>query len=143
MKSVLYACAAMVLYAIQNVTIEQRLAKYSTVSILFYFYLVMFPMAAILVSYMKVSGQQLAWPSGNAITLVLGVGVAYFFADYCFVSAYTSGGSIMTVMILAMMFPVFASIIKYFWVGGLPNFYQIASYLVAVVSILLLIKGGR
>lgn len=82
MKSVLYACAAMVLYAIQNVTIEQKLAKYSAVSILFYFYLVMLPMAAITVSYMKVSGQQLAWPSGSAITLVLGVGIAYFFADF-------------------------------------------------------------
>ena len=143
MKSVLYACAAMVLYAIQNVTIEQKLAKYSTVSILFYFYLVMFPMAAILVSYMKVSGQQLAWPSGNAVTLVLGVGVAYFFADFFFISAYTSGGSVIMVMTVAMMFPVFASIVKFFWTGALPNFYHVASYLVAVVSILLLVKGGR
>ncbi len=143
MKSVLYACAAMVLYAIQNVTIEQKLAKYSAVSILFYFYLVMLPMAVITVSYMKVSGQQLAWPSGSAITLVLGVGIAYFFADFFFVSAYTSGGSVMMVMTVAMMFPVFASIVKFFWTGTLPNFYHVASYLVAVVSILLLIKGNN
>ncbi|TRZ64401.1 MAG: hypothetical protein D4Q79_01570 [Spirochaetia bacterium] len=142
MKPVLYACAAMFLYAFQNVTIEQKLAKYATASILLYFYLAMLPMAAILAFSMKASGQQSVWPSGNAITLVLSVGVAYFFADYFFISAYTSGGSVATIMTTTMLFPVFASIVKFFWVGVLPNCYQIASYLFAVVSILLLIKGN-
>ena len=143
MKPILYACAAMILYAFQNVILEQKLAKYTTAPILFYFYLAMLPLAVILVIFLRASEQTLVWPSGIAIAITLGVGIVYFFADYCFISAYTSGGNVMTVMIMVMMFPVFASIVKYFWVGALPNHYQIASYLFAVVSVLLLAKGNN
>ncbi len=142
MKPVMYACLAMVLYSLQNVILEQKLAKYTNASLLFYFYIVMLPLTLALILSLRVTKQPIIWPSGTAILIAIGVGAIYFFADYCFIGAYTNGGSLIMVMTIAMLFPVFASVIKYFWVGRLPNFYQIISYFFAAVSIILLIKGN-
>jgi len=142
MKPVLFACLAVLLYSSQNVILEQKLAKYHTVTILVYFYIVMLPVTLGWIAGLKITKQPFVAPSGIAILIALGVGLVYFFADFFFVGAYTSGGSVFSVTTIVIMLPVFASVIKYFWVGGLPNLYQIAGYILAFFAVFLVTKGS-
>lgn len=142
MKPVVYALFALFLYATQNVVIEQKLAKFEVSSVLIYFYIIMLPLAVIRLAQLKLSGQVVT-PSGTAILIALIVGVVYFFADYFFLGAYNAGGSLMTVSTIIIMFPIFASIIKYLWVGGLPNMYQVTGYILAMFAIIFVIKGSQ
>jgi len=141
MKPVIFACLALMFYAVQNVFLEQKLAKYSTFSILLYMYLVMLPLVLICLAALRIKKQPILTPSGIAIGITLGCGLLYFFADYFYVGAYTSGGSVLMVTTIVIMFPIFASIVKYFWTGGLPNFYQVAGYILAFFAVLLVAKG--
>ncbi len=142
MKPVIYAVVALFLYATQNVVLEQKFSGYSTVTILLCLYAVMLPTALIQLGFMHASGQTITAPNGVMIIVALGVGLVYYFADYFFVGAYTHGGSVTTITTIVIMLPVFASIVKFFWVGGLPNGYQIGGYMLAVGSIFLIIKGS-
>lgn len=142
MKPVIYALLALILYAFQNVLLEQKLSKYSTVAIMVYFYITLLPLALVSLFYLKVSGQTVLAPSGVTILAAILIGSLYFFADYFYIGAYTSGGSVLTVTSIVIMFPVFASVIKYFWTGGVPNAYQVFGYLLAVAAVLLISKGS-
>jgi len=142
MKPAIYAVVALFLYATQNVVLEQKFNGYSTVTILLCMYAVMLPAALIQFGYMHVSGQAIVAPNGMMILVALGVGLVYYFADYFFIGAYTQGGSVTTITTIVIMLPVFASIVKFFWVGGLPNGYQIGGYALAVGSVFLIIKGS-
>jgi len=72
------------------------------------------------------------------------IGVIYFVADFSYISAFTAaGGSVMAVSTILIMTPVFSSLVKYVYTGGaLPNGYQIAGYVLAVVAIYLIGKGN-
>ena len=142
MRPVLLATAAMIIYAIQNVLLEQKLAKYSVFSLLTYFYLMMLPLTAGGWIYLKLTNQPTPSPSGWAIVLAMMTGMAYFLADSCYVGAYTNGGDIFTIAAIVVMFPALASAVRYFWVGGLPNVYQVAGYLFAALAVLLVAKGN-
>ncbi len=142
MKPVIYALLALVLYAFQNVFLEQKLSRYNTIALMVYFYVTLLPLALISLCYLKISGQDIVAPPGGTILTVVLVGSLYFFADYFYIGAYTSGGSVLTVTSIVIMFPVFASVIKHFWIGGFPNVFQILGYLLAVVSVLLISKGS-
>lgn len=141
-KPVIYALLAMMLYATQNVVLEQKLSKYHTIALLVYFYGVLLPVSAIVLMTLKITGQNPAMPSGNGIIIAILAGLIYFFADYFFIGAYTNGGDLLTITSIVVMFPVFASIVKYFWVGGLPNTYQVAGYFLAVLSVVFVNKGS-
>lgn len=142
-KVPLLAVIALILYASQNVILEQKLSKFNVFAILLYFYAVTIPLAFAGLIATKALGQQILVPNGKFIWIAVGVGILYFVADTCYVGAYTSGGSLFTITSIVIMFPVFASIIRYFWVGGLPNLYHIASYLLALGAIILSIKGNN
>lgn len=142
MKPVVFACVAMAFYALENVLMEQKLTKYNALSLLVYFYLAMLPLALAGLGYLKLTNAQIVLPTGNAILLAMVVGVMYFFADAFYVSAYTTGGTLMVVTTIVLIFPAFASLIKFFWVGGLPNRYQIIGYALAVLAVLCVAKGN-
>ncbi|MFH0852211.1 MAG: EamA family transporter [bacterium] len=140
MKSIIYACVALVLYATQNVVLEQKLAKCNTFSLLVLLYSAMLPLA--IAGYWFFARRQGAFlPPGNLLWITLLVGVVYFFADAFFISAYTSGGNLIAIATIAALFPVFASVVKYLWVGGLPNRYQIIGYLFAAIAVIFMAKG--
>jgi drug/metabolite transporter (DMT)-like permease len=143
MKPVIYVLLAAIIYAFQNVLFEQKLAKYNTIVLLVYFYVTLLPLALISLSYLKISGQTIVAPSGITILGVILIGSLYFFADYFYIGAYTNGGTVLTVTSIMIMFPVFASAIKYFMTGGsFPNIYLIIGYLLAAVSVLFVAKGS-
>ncbi|MDO8598823.1 MAG: hypothetical protein Q7S02_01830 [bacterium] len=138
MKPVLLATTAMVLYAIQNVVIEQKLSRLPVATLLVLFYAIMLPLALTRYGIHRAAGDATMLPTGPVLALTLVVGVVLFLADYCYLAAYTSGGTLMSVTTIAIMLPIFASIVKFAWARELPNGFQIAGYALAIVG-----KGNR
>ena len=142
MKPVLLACLAVILYAGQNVMMDMKLSKFSTISILVLGYLVMLPLSLIRIGSMRLTGEAIVFPNGIFLWLALLTGLIWFLADYAYVSAYTSGGSLLTITTIVTLFPVVASVAKFIWTGGLPNSYQIAGYILAATAVYLVGKGA-
>ncbi|MFW0862742.1 MAG: EamA family transporter [Candidatus Komeilibacteria bacterium] len=142
MKTILLATGGMLLYALQSFLFENRLSKYTTPTLMVYLYLAMLPLALLSVGYMSFHKQPIVAPSGNAILLVVAIGVMYFVADYLYFTAYTSGGNLYVIATIAAMFPVFASIIKFVATKEPPNLYQLGAYILALCSVLLVSKGN-
>jgi len=142
MKPIVFAFAAMIFYASQNVMLEQKLSKYTAIVTLVYFYLAMLPLALIGLSYLKITHQQVVVPSGSNILIALAVGAMFFFADTFYVSAYAAGGTLITVTTITLVFPAVASLMKYCWVSGMPNRYQIIGYALAALGVITVIKGS-
>lgn len=143
MKSVIYAFIGTCLYAITGVVIEQKLEKFNTISLVILFVLPMIPLALIWLGVQKVTHQEITFPTGTALLIVMVMGVAYFFADYFYLSAFTHGGSVLTISMIILIVPAVAAIIRYFWVGGLPNTYQIIGYVLIVTAMIFITKGSR
>ncbi|MFW0838113.1 MAG: EamA family transporter [Candidatus Komeilibacteria bacterium] len=142
MKTVILATAGMILYALQSFLLEAKLSKYTTASLMVYLYIAMLPLALLSIGYMMWSKQPIVAPSGNALLLVIGIGIMYFLADYLYFSAYTSGGNLYVIATIAAMFPIFASLIKFAVTKEPPNVYQIGAYVLAFCSVLLITKSG-
>ena len=143
MKPAWMAVVAMVIYAFQNVVMEQKFgSKYSIFPLLVYIYLAMLPLALGGWAYLRMTGQPVVQPSGSMIILTILVGLAYFIADSFYLGAYTGGGDVLTVTARVVMIPVLASAIKYFWTGGLPNLYQVIGYILAVAAVIMVAKGS-
>ena len=141
MKPALLAIAAMVLYASQNVMMEQKLSKFSTPALLTIMYAVMFPLVLARLATMKALGEEINFPMGDALFYALLSGAIYFIADYAFVGAYTNGGSVMLVSTIVVTFPVFAAIIKYVMYGHTPNMYQVVGSVLAFAAVFLVTFG--
>lgn len=142
MKSIGYALLSLVLFAGENVVLQVKLSKYNATHVLVCFYLAMLPLALISTQLMKLLPEKASPLPSSVYLLATIVGVVYFVADFCYVSAYTSGGSVMTVTTLVILFPVLASLMLYLYRRELPNGWQIAGYCVAFVAILLVTKGN-
>lgn len=143
MKTVIFVVIAAVVYAIQNVILEQKMSKYSQPAILVYFYLLMLPVVCIWLLQMKLTHQPIVAPTGTMIWLALGLGAMYLIADACYLTAFTLGGNVITITTILVMMPVVASAIKFVWTGSLPNSYQVVGYLAAVAAVLLMAKGSK
>jgi len=141
-KSVVYAFLAVWLYAFSNVIIETKLAKYTTMALLLYWYFTLAPLAVAGLGYMYLTGQKVAMPSGGAAGMAILAAVVFFFADYFYIGAYTSGGSLLAVTTLVVLFPAIAQLIKFVWVGGSPNYYHIFGYVLAALAVVLISKGS-
>ena len=141
-RPVLYAFVAMCLYALQNVLLEVRLSKYSTMGLLMYWYFTLAPLAVAGMGYLYLTGQNLTLPSRPDAPIVVAVGALFFVADLFYVGAYTSGGNLLAITTLVVLFPAIAQLIKFAWVGGTMNYYHVIGYLLAALAIILIGKGS-
>jgi len=141
-KPILYAVLAMALYAAQNVVMEVKLSKYTTMALLLYWYFTMAPLALAGLGYMYWSEQNVAMPKSGDITLIVMVGAMFFFADLLYIGAYTNGGSLLAITTLVVLFPAMAQLIKYSWVGGNLNYYHLVGYIFAAIAVVLIGIGG-
>src|SRR3989344_5307987 len=141
-KSVVYAFLAVWLYAFSNVIIEIKLAKYTTMALLLYWYFTLAPLALAGVGYMYLTGQKITMPSGGDARMAVASAIVFFVADYFYIGAYTSGGSLLAVTTLVVLFPAIAQLIKFMWVGGSPNYYHIFGYALAALAVVLISKGS-
>lgn len=143
MKPVIYACMAVLLYALGNVVMEQRLKPFTQFAIMAYCYLPMIALTFGALTWKKFQGQTIAPPTGGAIYFAGVIAVVFFLADTFFFSAYTNNADSFTVSSIVLMFPAAASLMKYLWTGQTPNRYHLAAYVVAVVAVILAERGNQ
>lgn len=140
-RPVLYAFAAMCLYAFQNVLLEVKLSKYSTMGLLLYWYFTLAPLALAGLGYMYLMGQKVLLPSRGDARIAIAVGVMFFCADIFYVGAYTNGGSLLAITSLVVLVPAVGQLIKLVWVGGRLNYYHLAGYIMVAIAVILIAKG--
>ncbi len=143
MRSVVYAFIGTCLYAITGVVIEQKLEKFNTTALVFLFIAPMVPLALIWLGVQKITHQEINFPTGTALLIVMAMGVAYFFADYFYLGSFSHGGSVITISTIILIVPAVAALIRYLWVGGLPNAYQVIGYLLIVIAMVFITKGSH
>ena len=143
MKQVIYACLAVLFYALGNVITEQKLKPYTQFATMIYCYLPMVLMTAVALGVMKFRGQTIVFPQGSALYIAGLIALVFFIADGFYFSAYTNNADAFTVSSIAVMFPAAASLMKFIWTGELPNRYHIAAYVVAVIAVALSEKGNE
>jgi len=143
MRQVIYACIAVLFYALGNVITEQKLKSYTQFATMTYCYLPMLTMTVAALAIMKSSGQTIAFPKGDGLYVAGLIAIVFFIADTFYFSAYTNNADAFTVSSIAVMFPAAASLMNFVWTGQLPNRYHIAAYLVAVVAVVLSERGNE
>lgn len=142
MKPVILALIGMSIYATTGVVIERWLGKASTAALVLLFTAPMVPVAAAWLLAERQLGHKVAFPAGGLFWLTVVLGIVYFFGDYFYLGAFTAGGSAVTISTIAIMAPVLTAVARHFLVGGWPNGYQTAGYVLAAVAVLLIAKGA-
>jgi drug/metabolite transporter (DMT)-like permease len=137
--------AAVFLYAVQNVALELSLAEENTFKLLAIMYVIMLPMATASWWYTSdTEGFRFMLDDTSKLGLIVIIGIVYFFADTSFVSAYTvAEGNVLTITTIVIMFPLFATLIKYGFTGALPNIYQFAGYALGALAVWLMSYGDK
>lgn len=141
-KTIIYAFIAMWLYALQNVLLEVRLAKYSTIGLLVCWYFTLAPLGLAALAYMRYTSQPLTLPARVDLPIVIAAGALFFIADLFYIGAYTGGGELLAITTMLVLFPAIAQIIKFVWLGGRMNWWHAAGYLLAAIAVLLISKGS-
>lgn len=142
MKPVIFAILGIILYSMVGVVIEQKLERFSTVSLVLLTTVPMVAVAIVWLASQKATGQAIAFPSGNYLWLALGIGLLYYAADYFFLGAFTSGGNALVIATLVALSPVVTALVKFLWLGSKPNGYQVAAYLCALAAVILVTKSN-
>jgi len=143
MKQVIYVSVAVILYALGNVMIDERLKPYTQFGIMAYSYVPMVVLTFAALAFLKVQAKQISLPRGDAFYIAGIIGIIFFIADTFFFTAYSNNADAFTVSSIVLMFPAAASLMKYFWTGSVPNRYHVAAYAVAVVAVVLAEKGNE
>lgn len=142
MKPVIFALLAMVCYAISNVLLELKFSKYNTFTIMICYLSIVVTFAIIGRQVTLTDDPSFKFPTGSALMWMIVLGLVFTAADYFYIGAYTNGGSLMTITGIVVMFPVFASIVKFAVNRDLPNGWQVAGYALAVCAVALVTKGS-
>src|SRR5262249_11380913 len=142
-KQVIYVSLAVILYALGNVMIEQRLRPFTQFGIMAYSYMPMIVMTFGALAVLRVQAKNISFPTGDALYVAGMIGIVFFIADTFFFSAYTNNADAFTVSAIVLMFPAATSLMKYFWTGSVPNRYHVAAYAVAVVAVVLAERGNE
>ena len=143
MKQVIYVSLAVILYALGNVMIEERLRPFTQFGIMAYSYVPMVVMTFSALAVLKLEDKSISFPNGDALYVAGLIGIVFFVADTFFFSAYNNNADAFTVSSIVLMFPAATSLMKYLWSGSVPNRYHVAAYAVAVVSVALAEKGNE
>ena len=142
MKPALLALGSMLCYAVINFLIEKNFSKYHSLTIVAVYASVLALGALTVRALIKDEDQVYDFPTGLNMLILISIGLIFLVGDYFLVSAYTCGGSIMTVTSISILVPVFGSILKYAFTKQLPNIWQFAGYGFAAVAVMLVIKGN-
>src|SRR5262249_21171160 len=103
MKQVIYACLAVLFYALGNVITEQRLKPFTQFGTMLFCYVPMVVMTLGALAFMKVQGQPISFPTGNALYMAGSIAIVFFLADTFYFSAYTNNADSFTVSSIALM----------------------------------------
>jgi len=124
-----------------NLVFEQKLNKLHQAIIIANVCPIIFLIAIVWVQVVSSVGGDVQRPPTTLYPILIGTAFLWFFADFCFVGAYTSGGNMMTVTTIFLLFPVVGAIMKYVYTRDMPTIYHMVGWVVAVVAVLLVTKG--
>ncbi len=141
-KPIVFALLAMALYAVANVLLEQKFAKFNNLTLMCIYVLPILFIGIVGRQLTKTSDPSFDFPIGQDMVILVIMGFIFAAADYFYIGAFTNGGSLLTITSIMIMFPVFASLIKFVWMQGLPNMWQIGGYILAVGAVMLIAKGS-
>ena len=147
-KIIVAVTFAAICYACANVIVQEKISQYSTFFILMSLYGIMFLFSVIMlgISYL-LNPESLITPTATDATMFLGfcalAGVVFFCADTLFFYGYHAGGSLYVVTTLIMTFPAFTAAINYWRSGATPNRYQITSFILIGIAMIVMAKGSQ
>jgi drug/metabolite transporter (DMT)-like permease len=141
MKVIIFSMVAMVCYAASNVILELRFSKYNNLTLMVCYGLVIWLVSLVGRQLTATADPVYNFPVGKDLALLIVMGLIFAAADYFYIGAYTNGGSLMTITCISIMFPVFASAIKFAVTHKTPNMWQIAGYIMAALAVILVTKG--
>lgn len=148
-KAVVFAILAPILYASGNVLLEHKFSKYNNLTLMIAYGAIITVSAITMRALTKDGNASYDFPVGNELWLLVVLGLIFFAADYFFIGAYTNDGDLLTITILMILLPVFASLFKFigsFIINGMvytqPNQLQLSGYILAAIAVLLVVKGS-
>jgi len=140
---------AMIFYAITNVTIEQKFSSFSVYTIMLYWSMIHIVICALLIGNNYQQGVPVDWPRGNALLLVIIIGLVFFAADYLYLSAYALKGDVVTLTTIFIALPAVAAFIKWVWLSAshqtglvIPSLTVIGGYILVGSGVFLITKYG-
>lgn len=141
MKSILFSIVAVFLYSMSNVILELRLSKYQTLTTLVLTGGVLCLSAFLVRLFVKGDDPSFAFPTDSGLLWAIAACLIFAVADWFYISAYTSGGDLLTITSIVIFFPMVAATIKLAITGHYPNLWQVAGWGVMVCGVLLMAKG--
>lgn len=143
MKATGYAIGAVLFYAMVNLIIERKLSHISALGNMVFLYLGLTAMVVPLVLLQNQFGLTLTMPQKNHTWVILACALLFFAADFCYFSAYKSGGSLLMISTTVALFRVVASAMHAGLGYGMPSGRQIIGWVLAVVAVILVSQHER
>ncbi len=136
-RPVLFTLIAVCLYAAQNVIIERRLSTVSPLVMMVYYYGTLLPIVVAVLCLNRPLGLVVTTRTWSMVPFIAVAALLVFAADYCFFSAYHSGGSLQVISTIVALLPVVGSAMKFATGGGAPGPLQLAGMACAVLAVVL------
>jgi len=89
----------------------------------------------------KTTNESIELPGREVAILLFVAAALWFFADFCYIGAFSNNGNITTITTVATLLPVFATLLKFCWTRELPSMDHILSYICVVGAIYFLVRG--
>lgn len=142
--AVIMAITGVILYAVFNVLLEQKIKGASLPIIIMLYSITPIALSLVWLIADKAGGKPIVLPQGlGGWTLVLVAGAIIFLADSLYIGAYKAGGSLATVSTIAMLMPIFSLIIvNVFFQKTSVNIWQVVSYIFLAAGSIMAIKGS-
>jgi drug/metabolite transporter (DMT)-like permease len=142
MKPILFALVATACYAVCNVMLELKFSKLNALTLMIVYASVIWVSAVSMRQVAKTGDPSFNFPTGTLLVMAIVLGLIYAAGDYFFVSAYTSGGDVVTITCITVLIPVVASLLKFGITKQPPNSWQISGYVLASAAVVLVAKGS-
>ena len=142
MKPVALAIIALIFYSLNSVIIETKLSKLPPIVNMLALHLIIFFFCLPILLYtLKTNPASLPWPQFNQWFFLCVFSVFAVVAGMCAFGAYHNGGSLIMITTISALTPLTASFIKYTLGFGQISLTQIIGGLLAVLAVILVIKG--
>jgi len=142
MKPILFALIATAFYSVCNVLLELKFSKLNALTLMIVYASVIWISAVGMRHLVKTDDPSFSFPTGTMLALAIMLGLIYTIGDYFFISAYTSGGDVVTITCITILIPVVASLIKFGITKSVPNLWQVSGYVLAAGGVILVAKGS-
>ncbi|MEK9183795.1 MAG: EamA family transporter [Patescibacteria group bacterium] len=144
MKPVVLAVVALIFYSFNSVIIETKLSKLPPIANMLALHLIIFFFCLPVLFYtLKEYPSSVPWPKLNQWLFLFLFSAFAVCAGMSAFGAYHNGGSLIMITTISALTPLTASFIKYALGHGHPSLTQIIGGLLAILAVVLVVKGGN